>query len=164
MIWKTLNQILNKSNKNSKVVKSFVGNVSSDIIDDPKDIANRSRFNDYFTSISPNLANKIINNNNDAFEKFLSGSHLASFVPDVITQNELETEHFNMKSNKSAGYDEISAKIIKITAKELSIPLTHCFSDSLKIALLTPIFNGNEQNKFENYRPISVLSCFSKLL
>ena len=78
-----------------------------------------------------------------------------------------------MNSNKSSGYDEISAKIIKITAKEISKPLTHIFNlsfsfgiipDSLKIALVTPIFKGNEQNKFENYRPISVLSCFSKLL
>ena len=51
--------------------------------------------------------------------------------------------------------------------------MTHIFNlsfsygivpDSLKIAVVTPIFKGNEQNKFENYRPISVLSCFSKLL
>ena len=36
--------------------------------------------------------------------------------------------------------------------------------DKLKIALVTPIFKANENNKFENYRPISVLTCFSKLL
>ena len=38
--------------------------------------------------------------------------------------------------------------------------------DILKIALqlITPIFKGNEKNRFENYRPISVLTCFSKLL
>ena len=34
----------------------------------------------------------------------------------------------------------------------------------LKIALVTPIFRANESNKFKNYRPISVLTCFSKLL
>ena len=73
-----------------------------------------------------------------------------------------------MNSDKSFGYDEIATKIIKITAKELSIPLTHFFNlsfslgiiaDSLKIAQVTPILKGNEQNKFENYRPVSVLSC-----
>jgi retron-type reverse transcriptase len=36
--------------------------------------------------------------------------------------------------------------------------------DILKIAVITPIFKGNEKNRFENYRPISVLTCFSKLL
>jgi retron-type reverse transcriptase len=30
--------------------------------------------------------------------------------------------------------------------------------------LTAPIFKGNEKNRFENYRPISVLTCFSKLL
>ena len=42
--------------------------------------------------------------------------------------------------------------------QELLIP------DKLKVALVTPIFKANERNKFENYRPISVLTCFSKLL
>ena len=36
--------------------------------------------------------------------------------------------------------------------------------DELKIALVTPIFKANEKNKFNNYRAIAVLSCFSKLL
>jgi hypothetical protein len=66
-----------------------------------------------------------------------------------------------------------NANITKITAKEISKPLTHIFNlsfssgiipDNLKVALVTPIFKGNEENRFENYRPISVLTCFSKLL
>ena len=36
--------------------------------------------------------------------------------------------------------------------------------ESLKIALVTPIYKANENFLFENYRPISVLTCFSKLL
>ena len=32
------------------------------------------------------------------------------------------------------------------------------------IFMVTPIFKANESNLFENYRPISVLTCFSKLL
>ena len=35
---------------------------------------------------------------------------------------------------------------------------------NLKLAIVTPIFKADENNKFKNYRPISVLSCFSKLL
>ena len=52
MIWKTLNEIINKSNENSKIAKTFVGNNSA-IIDDPKDIANR--FNKYFIKIGHNI-------------------------------------------------------------------------------------------------------------
>jgi hypothetical protein len=110
MVWKTLNQILNKPNKNSKIAKSFVGNNSTDIIDDPIDIANK--FNDYFVKIGPNLANQI-NINDETFEKFLSGSYQSSFSVDVITENELETELENINSNKSSGYDGVNSKIKK---------------------------------------------------
>jgi retron-type reverse transcriptase len=34
----------------------------------------------------------------------------------------------------------------------------------LKLAIVSPIYKANENNLFENYRPISVLTCFSKLL
>ncbi|CAB3997091.1 Hypothetical predicted protein [Paramuricea clavata] len=78
-----------------------------------------------------------------------------------------------MKDNKSPGYDEINAKIIKTVATDISQPLTHIFNfsfatgfipEQLKLALVTPIFKAGDKQIFENYRPISVLTCFSKLL
>jgi hypothetical protein len=63
--------------------------------------------------------------------------------------------------------------MIKAINAEILKPLTYIYNltfltgkipKSLKIALVTPIFKENESNLFENYRPISVLSCFSKLL
>ena len=41
---------------------------------------------------------------------------------------------------------------------------TGAIPEKLKLAIVTPIFKAGEKNKFENYRPKSVLSCFSKLL
>jgi hypothetical protein len=91
----------------------------------------------------------------------------------AITELELETVLKNMDANKSPGYDNFSNKIIKFSATEIAKPLTHIFNltfengiipEKLKLAMGTPIFKANENNKFENYRPISVLSCFSKLL
>ena len=96
-------------------------------------------------------------NDHETFEKFLSGSYQSSFSVDVITENELEAELENINSNKSSGYDEVSPKIIKTIGKEISKPLTHFLNlsfsfgiipNSLKIALVTPIFKGNEQNRF----------------
>ena len=77
-----------------------------------------------------------------------------------------------MCSNKSPGYDEINNKILKLSTKEISKPLTHIFNlsfengifpNSLKLAIVTPIFKSDDNKKFKNYRPISVLSCFSKV-
>ena len=90
-----------------------------------------------------------------------------------VTEHELLTEINNLNENKSAGHDEISAKMIKTIGEEIVKPLTHIYNSTfltgkipnfLKIALVTPIFKANENNLFENYRPISVLTCFSKLL
>ena len=52
-------------------------------------------------------------------------------------------------------------------------PIKHVFSlslkqgifpENLKIARVSPIFKKDEKFLFTNYRPISVLPCFSKLL
>ena len=63
--------------------------------------------------------------------------------------------------------------MIKTVASEISESISHIFNltflsgtipDPLKVALVTPIFKENEKNKFQNYRPISVITCFSKIL
>ena len=38
------------------------------------------------------------------------------------------------------------------------------FPDDLKIAKVTPIYKADNKSNLSNYRPISVLSCFSKIL
>ena len=38
------------------------------------------------------------------------------------------------------------------------------FPDDLKIARVTPIYKGEDSNDISNYRPISMLPCFSKIL
>ena len=38
------------------------------------------------------------------------------------------------------------------------------FPDALKIARVTPLFKGGDPGDTSNYRPISVLCCFSKIL
>ncbi len=90
-----------------------------------------------------------------------------------VTENELLNEIIYLNENKSGGYDEINAKMIKAINSEILKPLTYVYNLTfltgkipkfLKIALVTTIFKANESNLFENYRSISVLTCFSKLL
>jgi hypothetical protein len=119
------------------------------------------------------LAKNIKNSSETNFKKYLTGNYKNSMFLAAITELELETVLKNMDANKSPGYDNFSNKIIKLSATEIAKPLTHIFNltfengiipEKLKLAMVTPIFKANENNKFENYRPISVLSCFSKLL
>ena len=45
-----------------------------------------------------------------------------------------------------------------------SVSSKGCFPEEVKIARVTPIYKADDVNKIGNYRPMSVLSCFSKIL
>ena len=77
-----------------------------------------------------------------------------------------------MKSGKSAGYDEINPDIIKKCNALIAEPLTYVinlsllqgkFPEKLKYAVITPVFKSGDKTKVKNYRPISILPCFSKI-
>ena len=63
--------------------------------------------------------------------------------------------------------------MVKMSYKELVIPLFHIcknsmklgiFPDEMKIAKIKPLFKAGERDIVSNYRPISILPVFSKLL
>ena len=75
--------------------------------------------------------------------------------------------------NSSAGWDCISPHIVKKTYEYFIVPLVHIcnmfflhgvFPNELKIAKVIPLFKGGESKYFINYRPVSVLPVFSKVL
>ena len=92
---------------------------------------------------------------------------------DPLTISELKEAFFSLKTNKSPGYDEISSNAIKNSFSELNDSLKYLFEkfiengvfpDALKIARATPLFKGGYPSNISNYRPISFLPCFSKIL
>ena len=63
--------------------------------------------------------------------------------------------------------------VLMLLRVSLSKPLLHIFRlsleegifpDDLKTAKVTPIFKAGDENNIGNYRPISVLSWFSKII
>ena len=90
-----------------------------------------------------------------------------------LSMNELKDAFFSLKINKSPGYDDISSNVLKKCFSSLCEPLKclfnlsiekGIFADGLKIAKVTPIYKADEKSDRSNYRLISVLSCFSKIL
>ena len=128
-------------------------------------------FNKYFVNVGPNLA-KNIHKSRKEFHNFLSGNYpILKETP--LTDEELKNAFTTLKSNKSPGFDDISPDVIKIVFEALVRPIRYIFDlslkqgvfpDKLKIACITPIFKSGDRDLVGNYRPISVLSCFSKAL
>ena len=90
-----------------------------------------------------------------------------------LSINELNDAFFSLDINKSPGFDDISFTVLKNCFGALHKPLLHVFNlsiikgicpDDLKIARVTPVFKGGDDKELGNYRPISVLPCFSKIL
>ena len=78
----------------------------------------------------------------------------------------------NIDVSKSTGFDLIPPKILKLSAKNISTPITIlvnemfrdcCFPDMLKCAEIGPVHKKDSVLDKSNYRPLSVLTSLSKL-
>ena len=167
-LWKLINEVINRNKLKPELPDHFKENET--LITDPTEISNK--FNEYFINVGPNLATKIpVSDIN--FSNYLGERCLKSIFLDPVTENEVEFEICKLKENKSCGHDEIPPKLVKNISKYIIKPLTYTYTqsfpagsipDDLKVALVTPAFKANDREEFSNYRPISVLPCFSKIL
>ena len=163
--WNVINSVLNKGKHKPNPSYIIQDGVT---IEGDKEISDA--FNDYFVSVGAKLASKLPPCNT-AFESFLDGKCHNSLFLSPITQEEIIDILSNLPSGKATGCDSLSPIVIKQARYSLAKPLAEIFNmslthgifpDGLKIAQVTPIHKGGDRNVIGNYRPISVLSTFSK--
>ena len=103
------------------------------------------------------------------FIKYKNDSKMTWKTINKIVNNKSWNELPNIfyKNNSNEMIKEPTQIANKGKGKELSKSLTHTFNttfitgitaDQLKIALISPIFKTGDQHRFENYRPIYVLT------
>ena len=172
----------NNIKKTWQIIKEAIGKEKCNqhrfptkIVVDKESMANihsiAKNFKTYFTEIGPNLANKI-NRPRKHFHEYLK-KYQTCKAENIISVNELKDAFFSLKVNKSPGYEDISFNVVKKYFGVLYKPLLHIFNHSiqtgifpfkLKIASVTRIFKGGENWNLGNYRSISALPCFPKVL
>ena len=166
--WKIINLALNKTTAKSSTNNYF--NVNNNTINEPQSIA--ECFNDFFTSIGPKLASTIPRSNTDPVD-YIKDNYPHSFFLTPITRDELITCINKLPTNKSPGHDGFTGITIKQIAPFILDPLLRIFNlsftngvvpDKLKLARVVPIFKNGDPHTISNYRPISILPCFSKIL
>ena len=166
--WDTIREVTRTKKRKENMPDYFKNN--GEIITGAASIA--EGFNSFFSSIGPELANNISPSNIN-FESFLGAQIEEEFIFSYITKDTMNKMVGKLKSKNSSGPDYISTKLLKIILPSIMAPLCHIFNLSLqtgfiphqlKTAKVVPIYKSGEKNIFTNYRPISLLSSFSKLL
>ena len=131
-----------------------------------------SGFNNYFSSIGRELAAEMPVQQRH-FAEFLGPSSSVNFVFACLSEEELQLIIKKIKPKNSSGPDKISSKVIKEIFPAISAPLRYLINLSLqtgfiperfKEAKVIPIYKSGNKHLFTNYRPISLLSSFSKIL
>ena len=138
-------------------------------------------FNQYFASVADNIISNLqktkysnkhdpINYLRQQFTQITS-----SFILKNTTTHKICKIINTIKPKNSHGYDEVSVRILKMSAPFILSPLTYIFnimlskgifSDRLKYSVIKPLYKKGKSSvisDFSSYRPISLLTSFSKL-
>ena len=148
--WRTVNELIGRKSVCTDYFPKTIRHKNREI-HSKQDIADI--FNDFFTSIGSDLARKIPQNN-VLYTSFLNNIDTEMKMYDV-TDEEMKKAFHSLKSNKSAGFDEISPKVVKSVASEIFKPLKFVTNLSirkgivpqkLKIARVIPVHKNGEKN------------------
>ena len=167
--WKIINDLVNKkSSTRLSYPTEFIKNGS--IISGSMNIA--EHFNSFFANIGPTLA-KGIPKSDRHVESFLRDRVTGLIFLNPVTEEELINIVHSAKDKKSKGYDGIDMCLLKKIIPHILTPLRHIcntslgqgiFPDEMKIARIIPLFKSCDKQNVSNYRPISLLPQFSKIL
>ena len=164
--WKLIGTIIKRENKGQSCITKIIRNNKTYY--DTTDIANQ--LNKHFTSVGPNLAKTIESTNEDPCH-YINNSPVNSFNMIPVSLEQVR-EHFSslVETKSSIG---IPNKLIKMASNQISIPLHRIYNESIntgivpnifKISRITPIHKSGTHTDPNNYRPVAVLSSFSKVL
>lgn len=178
--WKTIYELTGNKDKSDR--KIFLYDYNNTLVQDQSRVANI--FNDFFLTIADELRTNIelemdeisraANFSEPANNRFPQGSlskNSIFFYP--TTKSEIINIVNKLESSKAPGFDEITPIVIKNIISSIENVLVHLinlslnsgvFPDVLKKAILKPLYKKNEKTNPTNYRPIALLSIFSKII
>lgn len=171
-IWNILNEVTQRKchDKTSDIGQKLIFNNHE--ITNHKDISDN--FNEMFKNIAYEHSKSIPTPLHD-FSHFLNKhpKSQAQFSFSPINENDVINITRSFKSKKSSGFDNLSNHVLKSIINTIAMPLTFIINKSLstgqfpsllKHAKLTPLHKTGPKDNPGNYRPISQLSPFSKLI
>ena len=131
-------------------------------------------FNEYFLNIAHSLQTH--HDKTSSPLELLKNAYqpiLQSMKVIPVTKGEIINIICSLKSKKSSGYDGISSKVLKLCSVFISAPLSYIcnmsiingvFPERLNYDVIKPLCKKGDKVDITNYRPISMLTVFSKVL
>ena len=164
--WKLIGTLIKRKTKGQTTPLRIVRN--NKIYTNNDDIVDQ--FNTHFINVGRYLASKIANSSVNPTQ-YISFSPSSSFVMSTVTETQVSSLFKALDANKSS--TDIPNKLVKLAAEPLSVPFTNIYNQSieigivpniLKVSQVTPVYKNGDVTDPGNYRPISTLSPFSKVL
>ena len=166
--WRTINAILNRNRRVNKFPSHIISPKGK--ICEKQKIVNE--LNEYFCNVGQTLAKKIPTSTLN-YSNYLQKHITSCFSFSMVDTNTVTNILKNFKPKSSKGWDGISMKILKFIASILAEPLkllinqslmTNIFPTKLKIAKILPLLKKPNNYQIDNFRPISLLPCISKVI
>ena len=166
-IWKVYGELIGKNKKREHRVDKLIVNETEHTSD--IDISNA--FNTFFSTVGEHLSSQF--DKNDNYKDYLLNNVDNSMFIAPIDRIELLSIIKSLDNKKSAGIDSIPPRILIQFCNYFISPLLHIFNLSFeqgvfpskfKISKVIPLYKKAEKTNPSNYRPISLLSIFSKVL
>ena len=157
MLWTGITSIINVKAKNQISVN------------DPVKMANI--FNKFFVDVGPNVDKSISRTKKSPLD-FLKDRNPNSMFLAPVTPQEIEIITRSLTTKKSIGPFRIPIFLLKILSRHIAQPLakivnvsfeTGIFPDKLKVGKVNQMYKKGTCDNPSNYRPISILSVFSKI-
>ena len=161
-------------------------NTGGKIINDPLLVSNS--FNNFFSTVADHIGNspdlRSYSNfseiphsyaNHESIIKikeFMQNENHGTFEFHQVSEEGVENLIKKLKSNKSTGFDGVPPRLLKIASTELSHPIANMINKSItlnhfpsdcKKSEVNPLHKKKDTLIRNNYRPVSVLPCISKL-
>ena len=168
--WEMINRLLNRNKKKFEKIKLKGSN--GQLITSSSAVA--GKFNDYFSNIADNLKQKGDNTNSHYDDDF--AGNMAPAVENSIYLQPAEAGevHSIIKGLKNKATLDTKVHALKLAnmnldfttafAKTITSSLEQgIFPQALKLARVVPIHKSDSKTDVSNYRPISLLSTFSKI-
>ena len=131
-----------------------------------------NELNEFFVNLGKSATKHIPKSNSNNYLQYITPNP-KTFILRETNQAEVLMAGLSIASKCSSGFDELSPKLIKSIIHVLVKPLTHIINLSfrtgvvprkLKIAKIIPVYKNGDKSLPINYRPISLLPTFSKIL